>query len=144
MPSRFVLKGMNVVHRSLLAVTFGKFGWHVGGMHSVKLHTVGRKSGQKRMVMLTSPIQFGDDWVLVASKGGDPDNPAWFLNLRDNPAVEVETRQHGLKPTTARIATTDEKAEWWPRITAAYKGYEGYQNRTTRDIPLVVVNVAGR
>ena len=136
MPSRFVLKSMNAIHKTLLSVSFGKVGWDAGKMPVLKLTTTGRKSGQKRLVMLTSPIQIGDTWVIVASKGGDDDHPAWFLNLQDNPTVEVDIR--GKKTTrTARIATSEERSTLWPEITAKYANYGGYQNRTNREIPLV-------
>ena len=136
MPSRFVLKSMNAIHKTLLAVSFGKVGWDAGKMPVLKLTTTGRKSGQKRLVMLTSPIQIGETWVIVASKGGDDDHPAWFLNLQDNPTVEVDIR--GKKTTrTARIATSEERTKLWPEITAKYANYGGYQNRTNREIPLV-------
>jgi deazaflavin-dependent oxidoreductase (nitroreductase family) len=136
MPSRFALKSMNAIHKTLLTVSFGKVGWDAGKMPVLKLTTTGRKSGQKRLVMLTSPLQIGETWVIVASKGGDDDHPAWFLNLQDNPSVEVDIR--GKKTTrTARIATSDERAKLWPEITAKYANYGGYQNRTNREIPLV-------
>ena len=136
MPSRFVLKSMNNIHKTLLAVSFGRIGWDAGKMPVLKLTTVGRKSGQKRMVMLTSPIQIDDTWVIVASKGGDDDHPAWFLNIDSNPEVEIEIR--GKKSVrTARIATSEERSKLWPEITAKYANYGGYQNRTEREIPLV-------
>ena len=140
MPSRFVLKSMNAIHKTLLTVSFGKFGWDAGRMPVLKLTTTGRKSGQKRLVMLTSPIQIGETWVIVASKGGDDDNPAWFLNLQANPTVEVDIR--GKKTTrTARIATSEERTTLWPEITAKYANYGGYQNKTEREIPLVFLEL---
>ena len=140
MPSRFVLKSMNAIHKTLLTVSFGKVGWDAGKMPVLKLTTTGRKSGQKRLVMLTSPIQIGDTWVIVASKGGDDDHPAWFLNLQANPTVEVDIR--GKKTTrTARIATSEERTTLWPEITAKYSNYGGYQNKTDREIPLVFLEL---
>ena len=140
MPSRFVLKSMNAIHKTLLTVSFGKVGWDAGKMPVLKLTTTGRKSGQKRLVMLTSPIQIGETWVIVASKGGDDDHPAWFLNLQDNPNVEVDIR--GKKTTrTARIATSDERAKLWPEITTKYANYGGYQSKTDREIPLVFLEL---
>ena len=140
MPSRFVLKSMNAIHKTLLTVSFGKVGWDAGKMPVLKLTTTGRKSGQKRLVMLTSPIQIGDTWVIVASKGGDDDHPAWFLNLQANPTVEVDIR--GKKTTrTARIATSEERSTLWPEITAKYSNYGGYQNKTDREIPLVFLEL---
>ena len=140
MPSRFVLKSMNAIHKTLLTVSFGKVGWDAGKMPVLKLTTTGRKSGQKRLVMLTSPIQIGETWVIVASKGGDDDHPAWFLNLQNNPTVEVDIR--GKKTTrTARIATSEERTTLWPEITAKYANYGGYQNKTDREIPLVFLEL---
>ena len=136
MPSRFVLKSMNNIHKTLLTLTGGRVGWNAGKMPVLKLTTTGRKSGQKRLVMLTSPIQVGETWVVVASKGGDDDHPAWFLNIQNDPHVEVDIR--GTKSQRlARIATSDERAELWPTITTTYANYGGYQNKTEREIPLV-------
>ena len=102
------------------------------------LTTIGRKSGKPRTTMLTSPVQEGDSLVLVASYGGDDRHPKWFLNLRDNPDVEV-TGFGRTQPMHARIASPEEKERLWPRVTAAYKGYAGYQTKTERDIPLVIL-----
>lgn len=134
------LKVANAVHRGLLKLSFGKFGWDLGNMPVVELTTVGRKSGQKRSVMLTSPLQEGDAIVVVASRGGDDTHPAWFLNLRDNPDVEVSLRGKAKQPMRARVATPEERARLWPQVTAQYKGYAGYQTKTTREIPLVLLD----
>lgn len=141
MPSRFALKSMNAIHKTLLTVSFGRIGWNAGNMPVLKLTTVGRKSGVKREVMLTSPLQIGDTWVIVASKGGDDDHPAWYLNLLAEPRVEVDIR--GTRSVrTARVATADERATMWPRITEAHANYAGYQSRTPREIPLVLLEPA--
>jgi deazaflavin-dependent oxidoreductase (nitroreductase family) len=142
MPSDFALKTMNTVHRTIIALSFGKLGRNVAGMPVVELTTVGRKSGEPRSCMLTSPLQVGDSYVVVASRGGDDHHPAWFLNLQANPEVQVAI---GGGPTTARrarIATPEERAEMWPTITAKYKNYAGYQTKTTREIPLVLLDPA--
>ena len=107
-------------------------------MPVVILTTTGRKSGQKRPTMLTAPIHDPDLVVLVASNGGDDRHPIWFLNLRDDPAVELEM-EGDKRAMTARTASADEKAELWPRVVAANKGYAGYQEKTERDIPLVIL-----
>ena len=139
MPSDLQLKAMNAIHRGILALSFGKLGWDAAGMPALELTTVGRKSGEKRSVMLTSPLQLGDTIVVVASRGGDPTHPAWFLNLRDNPDVEVAYKGGKRTPMKARVATAEERAEMWPKVTSAYKGYAGYQEKTTREIPLVLL-----
>ena len=139
MPSDGFLKGMNAIHRTVFRASGGRLLGRVGGMPVVDLHNVGRKSGQQRSSMLTSPIQAGDEIVLVASRGGDPHHPAWYHNLKANPDVEI-TIGGKRRPMRARVATSEEKAELWPKVTAKYKGYAGYQTKTTRDIPLVILS----
>lgn len=139
MPSDFVLKTMNTVHRTLLAATFGKVGWSAAGMPVLELTTTGRKSGKPRSCMLTSPLQVGDVHVIVASRGGDDHHPAWFLNLRAHPEVQVSIGGGPTQARRARVATAEERAEMWPRITDKYRNYAGYQARTSREIPLVLL-----
>lgn len=138
MPSDYGLKAMNALHRIVLTVSFGRLGWSALGMPVLELTTTGRKSGEPRKVMLTSPLQLGDTLAIVASRGGDDRHPAWFLNLRDHPAVTV-TMNGKSRPMQARITTPEEKAELWPRLTADHKNYAGYQSKTQRDIPLVLL-----
>ncbi len=139
MPSDRALKSMNAIRRGLLALTFGKVGWKAGGMPVLELTTTGRKSGQERSCMLTSPLQVGDAYVIVASRGGDDHHPAWYLNLEANPEVQIAVGGKAKQPCRARIATADERAEMWPQITAQYRNYAGYQSKTTREIPLVLL-----
>ena len=134
-----MLKTMNGVHRALLKISFGKVGWTAGGMPVLELITTGRKSGQPRACMLTSPLQVGSTLVIVASRGGDDQHPSWFLNLRDSPAVKVGRNGKPAVAMNAHIATSEERAEMWPKITAKYKNYAGYQTKTTREIPLVML-----
>ncbi|HWS48211.1 MAG TPA: nitroreductase/quinone reductase family protein [Acidimicrobiia bacterium] len=139
MPSDLTLKTMNAVHRGLLKVSFGHFGWDLARMPVLELTTVGRKSGEPRSVMLTSPLQEGTTIVIVASRGGDDHHPAWFLNLRDHPDVEVAYKGQPKQPMRARVANSEERARMWPLVTAKYKNYAGYQDKTTREIPLVLL-----
>lgn len=134
-----VAKTVNTLHRSLFTLTQGRVGGRVAGMPVVVLVTTGRKSGRPRETMLTSPVQEGDSLVLVASYGGDPKHPAWFLNLQANPDVEV-VRGGSRQPMRARVATAEEKERLWPQVTAAYRGYAQYQTRTSRDIPLAILS----
>jgi deazaflavin-dependent oxidoreductase (nitroreductase family) len=140
MPSDVVLKTMNGLHRVVQAVSFGKLGWSAWDMPVLELTTIGRKSGQPRAVLLTSPLQEGSTVVVVASRGGDDTNPAWFLNLRDNPDVKVSLKGGPKEPWTARVATADERARLWPIITGAHKNYADYQTKTEREIPLVLLD----
>jgi deazaflavin-dependent oxidoreductase (nitroreductase family) len=138
MPSDFQLKTMNSIHRALFNATGGRLGGKLLGMLVVDLITTGAKSGMKRSSMLTSPVQDGDKIVLVASRGGDPHHPGWYHNIKANPDVEARMRG-GTKKMRARVATPDEKARLWPDVVKKYKGYGQYQTRTTRDIPLVIL-----
>jgi deazaflavin-dependent oxidoreductase (nitroreductase family) len=139
MPSDFVLKAMNGVHRAALKLSGGRLGWDASGMPVLELTTIGRKSGEPRSVMLTSPLQVGTTAVIVASRGGDDTHPAWFLNIRDNPNVEVVWKGEAKKAMHARIATSEERATLWPQVIADHKNYAGYQTKTTREIPLVLL-----
>jgi deazaflavin-dependent oxidoreductase (nitroreductase family) len=108
-------------------------------MMVIELTTTGRKSGQPHTVMLTSPVQEGDAIVVVASRGGDDHHPSWFLNLSADPKVEVVVGGKDKRSMRARVASPEERAALWPRVTAAYRGYAGYQAKTGREIPLVML-----
>lgn len=135
------LKGITRLHEGVFRLSGGKLLGKGAGMPVLMLTTKGRKSGQPRTTMLTSPLQDGDKIMIVASKGGDDRHPEWFLNLRDDPHVEV-TLEGRARPMTARIADPAEKAELWPRIVADHANYAGYQTKTERDIPVVVLEPA--
>lgn len=133
-----VARALTSFHEMVFRASNGRIAGRFSGMPVVRLTTTGRKSGKARTTMLTAPVQDGERIVLVASYGGDDRHPAWFLNLRDHPDVEVMTQGRTL-PMRARVATPEEKTELWPRVVAAYRGYGQYQERTTRDIPLVIL-----
>jgi deazaflavin-dependent oxidoreductase (nitroreductase family) len=137
-PKDVVARLVTGFHEAVFRVSNGRIGDRGFGMPVVMLTTTGRKSGKRRTTMLTSPTQDGESIVLVASYGGDDRHPAWFLNLRDNPEVEVTMRGQ-TRPMRARVASSEEKTKLWPRVVAAYRGYGQYQQRTERDIPLVIV-----
>lgn len=139
MPSDFVLKAMNTAHRLLVKVTGGRVGYDAMGMDVVELTTVGRRSGEPRSVMLTVPLHEDGHPVVVASRGGDDHHPAWFHNLRARPEVEVSVKGGPRTPMTARVASPEERARMWPQIAGRYRNYAGYQDRTEREIPLVVL-----
>jgi deazaflavin-dependent oxidoreductase (nitroreductase family) len=130
---------MNAVHRMVLRASGGRIGHAVGGMPVLELVTTGRRSGAPRTVMLTSPLREGAAYVVVASRGGDDRDPAWFLNLRDTPQVQVTVQGGPPTPMLASVATPDERARMWPEIAGRYRNYAGYQKRTQREIPLVLL-----
>lgn len=140
MPSDRMLKTMNGIHRMILGVTRGKAGWTAGNMPVLELTTIGRKSGEPRSCLLTSPIQENGEIVIVASRGGDDHHPAWYLNLLETPQVQVSYKGAPHKIMTARTANSEERARMWPVVAGAYKGYAGYQEKTSREIPLVILS----
>jgi deazaflavin-dependent oxidoreductase (nitroreductase family) len=101
------------------------------------LDHVGAKSGQKRTTPLVY-VRDGENLVLVASKGGNPKNPAWFHNLRANPETTVQVGSER-RAVRARVAERDERERLWPKAVDTYSGYRGYQERTEREIPLVIL-----
>lgn len=133
-----VLRRLMSLHTVAYRATRGAVGHRVpGGPPMLLLDHVGAKSGAKR----TSPLvytQDGDDIVLVASKGGSPKNPAWFHNLKANPETTVQIGSEK-RPVRARVATDEERERLWPKVVETYSGYAGYQKRTSRKIPLVVL-----
>ena len=136
-----LMKAVNVIHRAVYNASGGRIAGKGYGMPVLALTTTGRKSGQPRTVMLTSPLQEGDKIVIVASKGGDDRNPEWFLNLKANPKVEVKL---GGKTTsmTAHVPEGDERSDLWQRLTSKHKNYAQYQTKTDREIPVVVLEPA--
>jgi deazaflavin-dependent oxidoreductase (nitroreductase family) len=130
------------LHRQLFQWTGGRIGGTGFGMPVLMLKTIGRKSGKERTTMLTSPVQEGDTVVIVASYGGDDRHPTWFLNLKANPDVVITMRGRTRK-MKARVASAEERAELWPRVTGKYRGYASYQTRTDREIPLVILEPSG-
>jgi F420H(2)-dependent quinone reductase len=125
-------------HTAIYRATRGRIGHHIPGVGPhLLLDHVGAKSGKKR----TTPLLYtkdGDDLLIVASKGGHPKNPAWYHNLRANPDIEVQVGSERRK-VHAREADDEERKELWPKVVAQYGGYAGYQKRTDRKIPLVVL-----
>jgi deazaflavin-dependent oxidoreductase (nitroreductase family) len=110
------------------------------GTKILLLHTRGRKSGEERIAPLIYE-RHGDAYLVVASKGGAPAPPAWYVNLQADPAVRVQVRDE-LFSARARDATPDERRELWPKMTAVWPDYDEYQKKTDREIPVVVLERA--
>jgi deazaflavin-dependent oxidoreductase (nitroreductase family) len=143
MPSDFSFKAMNATHRIVLMLSRGRRGWTAMNMPVLELTTTGRKSGRSHAVMLTSPWQEGAALVVVASRGGDDKPPAWLLNLRANPDVEVAVQGKPKQHMRAHVATPDERTRLWPLVTADHTNYADYQKRTDREIALVLLEPTG-
>jgi F420H(2)-dependent quinone reductase len=101
------------------------------------LDHVGAKSGQKRSSALLY-VEDGDDVAIIASKGGFPKHPAWYHNLKANPDTTVQIGRER-RDVHARVANPEERARIWPKAVKAYKGYADYQERTPREIPVVIL-----
>jgi deazaflavin-dependent oxidoreductase (nitroreductase family) len=101
------------------------------------LEHVGARSGKRRTVPLVY-LHDGDDYVIVASKGGNPRNPSWFHNLRANPETTIQVGSERL-PVRARVASPQKRTHLWPKVVEHYGGYGEYQERTERKIPLMIL-----
>lgn len=101
------------------------------------LTTTGRRSGEPRK----NPLIYGrsgDDYLVVASKGGWDKPPSWYLNLEANPEVEVQVKGDRFR-ARARTATPEEKPEMWKTMTETWPAYDDYQKDTDREIPVIVL-----
>jgi F420H(2)-dependent quinone reductase len=130
----------NVVQVHVLAyrLTGGLIGHHVpGAPPMLLLDHVGAKSGQSRTTPLAY-LQDRKDMVIVASKGGHPKHPAWFHNLKANPETQVQVGSRRV-PVTAKVATPAQRKRLWPKVVDMYGSYAGYQRKTEREIPLVIL-----
>jgi proline iminopeptidase len=104
------------------------------------LTTKGRKTGEAR----TTPLiyaQDGDHYVIVASKGGTPENPGWYENLAKTPEVELQVRDE-VFPAHARTAEGEERDRLWRKANEVWSHYDEYQTKTDREIPVVVLERA--
>ena len=128
------MKGHTVVYRATHGVVGHRF---PGAPPTLLLDHVGAKSGTTRTTPLTY-LRDGENFVLVASKGGYPKNPAWYHNLRANPdtTIQVGSKRRAVR---ARVASAEEHKRLWPKVLETYSGYGDYQRRTNRQIPLVVL-----
>jgi len=142
MPRNVGWKVLNALHRTLVRLTRGRVAGSGYHMPVLELTTTGRKSGRPRPVMLTSPLQEGTTIVVVASRGGAVHHPDWFYNVQANPDVEVSYRGGPKQRMRAHVASAEERARLWPRVTADHANYAGYQERTEREIPLVLLEPA--
>jgi F420H(2)-dependent quinone reductase len=130
-------RGAKKLHSSIYRASDGRVWGKMFGGPVLLLNTTGRKSGQRR----TTPLLYamdGDDFVLMASNGGAPYHPAWYLNLMANPeaTVEIGDREVRVRAEEAH----QEKARLWQKMVDMYSGYDNYQRKTEREIPVVVLH----
>jgi deazaflavin-dependent oxidoreductase (nitroreductase family) len=118
--------------------TNGEVGYRWNGATTLLLTTTGRRTGEPR----TTPLIFardGDDHLVVASMGGAPLHPAWYLNLQADPRAEIQVKGDRLE-VVARTASDEEKPRLWGVVTEQWPNYDAYQSRTDRVIPVVVLS----
>lgn len=118
--------------------TSGEVGYLWNGVPTLLLTATGRRTGRE----LTSALIFardGDDYLIVASMGGAPKHPMWYLNLQAHPQAKIQVKGDEIA-VVARTATADEKPRLWKIVTQVWPNYDAYQARTNRDIPVVVLS----
>ena len=124
-------------HVRVYRETGGERGYNWRGTTILLLTTTGRKSGEPRTTPLIHRVD-GDRWVIIASKGGAPDHPAWFKNLQASPEATIEV-QADTVPVVASVAEGDERARLWEEMNEVWPDYDTYQAKTDREIPVVVL-----
>ncbi|MGZ4308027.1 MAG: nitroreductase family deazaflavin-dependent oxidoreductase [Gaiellaceae bacterium] len=128
------------LHRNVYRLTGGKIGARIVNLPVLLLTTTGRKSGRPR----TQPLAYtrtGDGYVVIASKGGAAHHPLWYLNLRANPLAEVTVGRE-TQEVRAREAEGEERERLWRQMADVYSGYDRYAQKTSRRIPVIVLEPA--
>lgn len=128
------------MHRGVYRLTGGKVGARIGKLPVLLLTTIGRKTGQPR----TQPLAYtrvGDGYAVIASKGGAAHHPLWYLNLGANPFAEVTVGRETWN-VRARDAQGEERERLWRALADLYPGYDRYARKTSRRIPVVVLELA--
>jgi len=135
---RLLTRAFIGAHLALYRATAGRIGGQLGGMRVLLLTTQGRKSGQPR----TAPLVYfedGDRLVVIGSKGGDPRDPLWWENLKQTPQASVQIGAD-IRRVRARLASPEERARLWPKIKGENPAYAGYEKKTRREIPVVLLD----
>ena len=136
------VRTLSAIHRVIYSASGGRVGRRIAGMPVLLLTTAGRNTGKRR----TSPLTYFEDdgaIVLVASYGGRPHNPDWFENLVAAGEGEVTIGRES-RSMKARRPTPEERARLWPSIVETYDGYARYQAKTSREIPLAILEPVAR
>ena len=136
-PPAAVFRLVSAAHTFLYRLTGGKLGGRIGKGPVLLLETTGRTSGKRR----TTPLLYvadGDRLVIIASKGGAPRHPDWWLNLERNPRTQVQVGRRRMT-VEAEEVTGPERERLWARLLEIYPSYQDYQRRTARQIPVIVL-----
>jgi len=137
-PANLALKLGTIVHSGIYRATGGKLLGRMGQSPILLLNSVGRKSGKKRATPLLYVVD-GEGFVIIASKGGTPSHPAWYLNLKANPDATVEVGDRKVR-VRAEEEGGEEKERLWQKMAEMYPTYDDYQKKTKREIPLLVLH----
>ena len=134
---RLATRYLGALHRVVYSASGGRIGSRIWGLEIVLLTTTGRRSGRPRTVPLCS-LRDGEAFVVIASYGGLDRSPSWWLNLRQEPRATVRLGRT-TREVVAREATDDERDRLWAQVTERAPGYLDYERRTTRRIPVVLL-----
>jgi deazaflavin-dependent oxidoreductase (nitroreductase family) len=137
---RLMFRAVSAIHVGVLRATKGRMGSRMGEGRIVVLTTTGARSRAKRSTALMS-VRDGDDYVVIASNGGMRRNPGWYHNIRAHPEARIEVEGRAMD-VHGHVATPEERARLWPDIVARFPNYGGYQEKTAREIPLVILEPA--
>ena len=121
----------------LYNVSGGRIGGKMGKVPVLLLTTTGRKTGKQRTLPLIY-IMDGSAYVITASAGGADKHPGWFFNIRSNPQATIQVKDKQIK-VTAEIAGPEKKSELWTQLVEVAPNFAGYQKRTSREIPMVIL-----
>lgn len=135
---KVMLKMMVAVLGFLYKVSGGKIAGTIQGLPVLLLTTTGRKTGKQRTVPLGF-LDDGENYVVIASYAGQPQNPAWYHNLKSGGAASIQVGRK-IMQVKAEVAGPEKKQELWARLVAIAPGYDNYQKQTTRDIPVVILH----
>ncbi|MCU0258391.1 MAG: nitroreductase family deazaflavin-dependent oxidoreductase [Solirubrobacteraceae bacterium] len=124
-------------HVRVYRETGGERGYHWRGTTILLLTTTGRRSGEPRTTPLIHRVDDGR-WVIVASKGGTPEHPAWFLNLEADPEATIQVQAEEI-PVRMSVAEGEERSRLWRLMAEVWPDYDAYQERTEREIPIVLL-----
>ncbi len=138
----FTFKAANWLNRTAIRLSGGRVGWIHKGTPIIEVTMTGRRSGQPRTTLLSAVAERDGALAVVGSRGGSDHHPAWFLNMRANPAVTVRNRS-GTRQMTARLTEGDERAALWDHIASQGNHYVDFQRKTDREFPIVMLEPAG-
>ena len=131
------VRRLSSVHAAVFRLTGGRLGRRLVDNDMLLLTTVGASTGREHTVPLLY-LEHDDSLVVVASYGGRPDHPQWFKNLLTNPRGRAQVGSESF-PVESAVAAAEERSLLWPNVVDAYDGYQVYQSRTDRVIPLVLL-----